>query len=131
MSDFSHSILTLENQINELKAVVNNGAAIRMLKENSQFQTVVLEGYLNNESIRLVTLVSHPNLSAEQRADVQNQIIGIGAFRRFMDVQLTLAGNAERAIQQAEEELLELRQMKDAGIELPESDMGYNNNLGS
>lgn len=84
--------------------------SVQRLTSNRDFKKVVLEGYFEQEAIRLVLMKSDPSqLDAESQAYLLKQMDGIGAFRHYLNTINQIGMMAEKAIVEDEltrEELL-------------------------
>lgn len=109
-----NEIHEIEMSIEAAKEMVARGELTEKLAKNPAFKKLVLDGYFVDEAARLAHLVSDPNLSEEQRAMVNRDLIGIGAFKRYLQTVRQLAGMASREIADAEYELDALRAEDDS-----------------
>jgi hypothetical protein len=69
-----------------------------------------MEGFLKEEATRLALLVSDPALNPDARESVMRDINGLGAFNRYLSMLIQIGFQAERAIEENEETLEDLRQ---------------------
>lgn len=77
-------IAQLERNIESKKAQVALNDALERLKNNKDFKKVVIEGYLNREAIRLVSLKGDPEMQTpERQASIIRDIDGIGSVQRY------------------------------------------------
>lgn len=104
-----NDIHEIELSIEAAKEMVARGELAVKLANNSAFKKLVLDGYFVDEAARLVHLFSDPNLNDEQRAMVERDLIGIGAFKRYLQTVRQIGQMAEREISDAEYELEGLR----------------------
>ena len=75
----------LEINIEQAKAIVARGEKLQRLSEIPEFRELILEGYLEQESIRLVQAKSDPALQTpELQGSIVTQIDGIGAFLNYL-----------------------------------------------
>jgi hypothetical protein len=99
----------LDEVIQGYREQIELGKAIARLRENSDFKKVVLEGYLEEEAVRLVYARTDPSMAApHQQADLVRQIDGVACFRDFFRTKLMLADQAANAIGEAEDLRTEL-----------------------
>lgn len=104
-----NDIEQIELSIEEAKKIVERGEMARRLADNPDFKALILEGYFEKEAARLATIVSHPSMEAHQK-HIMNDIMGIGALRRFLSSVVQMGDTAAREISEAEEALDEIRQ---------------------
>lgn len=105
-----HDIETLEVTIEHAQKTVSRMKAMEKLTKNRDFKTIVLDGYFEQESIRLVHLKSDPNMqSPEAQTDILNQMNAIGTVRQYFNGVMQLGRMAEKAIAADQETLDELR----------------------
>lgn len=109
-----NEIHEIEMSIEAAKEMVVRGEMAMKLANNPAFKKIVLDGYFVDEAARLAHLYSDPNLSAEQREMVRNDLIGIGAFKRYLQTLTQLGQMASREIADAEFELDALRAEEDS-----------------
>jgi hypothetical protein len=105
-----NEIEQVELSIEEARKVVEHGEMAEKLATVSTFRKIVLDGYFVDEAARLALLFSDPNLSAEQREMVKNDLIGIGAFKRYLSTKVQMGRYAAQSIAEAQEELEHIRQ---------------------
>ena len=105
------AIQQIESNIQRAKKVVEFGDAIGRLRNNRDFKKVILEGYFEDEAVRLVHLKADANMqSAESQRSIVNQMDAIGALSQYLQTQLRLvdmAVNSIAADEQTRDELLE------------------------
>ena len=104
------AIQEIELNIREAKKLVEAGAALERLRNNTDFKKVVMEGYFEQEAIRLVHLKADKNMQTpESQASIVAQIDAIGALHEYFRVVMFRASMAEKAIEadeQTRDELL-------------------------
>jgi hypothetical protein len=97
-------IAALDREIAQAKAEVEFGKALERLKQNKDFQLVVLDGYFKNEAVRLVHLKGDPNMqSMDSQDSIVKQIDAISAFNAFMTTGFQKAAMAEKTLDSADE----------------------------
>lgn len=102
----STDIEQIELSIQEAKSFVDKGKALERLRNNRDFQAVILEGYLKDEAVRLVHLKNAPNVQSESiQRSITTQIDSIGVFTQFLNTINRMAEEAQYAIDSGEEEL--------------------------
>ena len=101
----------IEQSIKQSQKVVDLGESLERLVNNRDFKKVILEGYFEQEAIRLVHLKSDDNMqSYESQEAIEKQMTGIGAFSTYLSTLRTraqMAVNAVAADEQTRNELLE------------------------
>ena len=104
------AIQQIESNIRQAKKVVEFGDAIERLKSNRDFKKVIMEGYFQQEAIRLVHLKADSNMQGtEAQKAIVAQMDAIGTLSQYLQTQCTLASMAGRSIEadeQTREELL-------------------------
>jgi hypothetical protein len=107
----NETIQAIEDNIKQARKIVEVGDALERLKNNRDFKKVMLEGYFEQEAIRLVHLKSDQNVqSAEMQKSIIAQIDAIGAVSQYLSTVLHKASIARKAIasdEEARDELLE------------------------
>lgn len=105
-----NQVQEIELQIEAAREIIAKRDALHRLTDNEDFKTVVREGYLKEEAIRLVQLKAQPQVQKpEIQADIVKAIDGIGCFLKYLQTIEFMAEQAERAIEEANEELAEIR----------------------
>jgi len=104
------TVKAIEENIRKSKQVVEAGAALERLMTNRDFKKVILEGYFEQEAIRLVHLKSDQNF---QSPDMQRSIIAqmdsIGNVHQYLNLVLFKASQASKNIladEEARDEIL-------------------------
>lgn len=101
------TIKELEENIREARKLVDAGTALERLRENRDFQKIVLEGYFRDEAIRLVHLKTDPNMQSDERQrSILTQMDGIGALNGYFSMVLHQSYMAKKGIL-ADEEAIE------------------------
>ena len=94
----------LDSVIEQCKSQIEFGKAIERLNRNPDFKKVILEGYLEQEAIRLVHASSSAAFDApDKRAALMREIDGIGKLASFFRVSQMLAERAEGQLVETEE----------------------------
>jgi len=104
-----NDIEQIELSIEAAKEMVEKARMARQLAENPAFKKLILEGYFVDEAARLAHLFSDPNIPAEHREYVKNDLLAVGGLKRFLSTLVRLGDMAEREIADAELELEEIR----------------------
>lgn len=104
--------LTLE-QYEEAKAhystITQRADAARRLADNADFKTLVMEGYLTDEPVRLAELMASGRLNEKTVVDCSRQIVAVGEFRNFMKniiEQGNMAANELALLEEARDEAI-------------------------
>lgn len=104
-------IEAIELNIHHAKAIVNRGKALQRLTADRDFKEIILDGYLNQEAVRLVHARSNPALQDAESLKLLNQgMDGIAALLQYFRTLEHNAMLAEKAIEADEEERDELLQ---------------------
>lgn len=99
----------LDQNIKEAQKIVDFGDALERLKHNRDFKKVILEGYFEQEPIRLVHLKSDINMQSEStQKNILSQMDSIGFLNQFFQAAFFKANQAKRAIEADEETRAEL-----------------------
>ena len=105
----TETIGAIERNMEKARAVLEFSAALERLRSNRDFKKVVLEGYFEQEAIRLVHLKSDPNMQKpDMQQSIVNQIDAIGQLHQFFSTVLQKASMASRQIEADQETLEEL-----------------------
>ena len=79
------NIQQLEITMEQAKAAIGMGHALRRLYDNQDFQQIILEGFLKQEALRLVIAKSEPGTQApEVQTGIVKGIDSIGYFHAFL-----------------------------------------------
>jgi hypothetical protein len=93
----------LETNIKQSQKIIDLGDALDRLRNNRDFKKLVLEGYFEQEAIRLVHLMSDSNMqSPNTQAAIYKEMTGIGMFRSYLDTLATSARVARRTLESDE-----------------------------
>ena len=107
----SVELQAIENNIKQAQKTADLGDSLERLKSNRDFKKIVLEGYFEQEAIRLVHLKSDPNMqSADSQKAIATQMDAIGMFKQYLGLvsfKAALAGKSIEADEYARDELLE------------------------
>ncbi len=116
MSQLEEDIQEVEITIEEAKKAVEYAVLVRRLIDNPDFKKLVTEDYFVEEAARLTHLYSEPGLTDDQIRWVQNDLLAIGGFKRFIKNKLLLGTNAQHELDHSTEVLEELR-MEEMGVD--------------
>ena len=104
------TIQELDANIKEAKKIADLAASLDRLRSNRDFKKVILDGYFEDEAIRLVHLKSEPQMqSPESQASIIQQLDAIGTLNQYFTVVYQKARLAQKSIEddeQTREELL-------------------------
>ena len=115
MNEVENEIQQLEDTIEECRKLVARGDVLRRLMNNPDFNSLIEEDYLREERIRLGGLVGSPNTGIKQE-DVITDLAGTAALQRYLSLVLHLANAGKDQIEQAEQEILSLREEMANGV---------------
>lgn len=97
-------IQAIESNIKEARKIAEVGTALERLQSNRDFKKVVLEGYFEQEAVRLVHLKAEPAMQKpEMQQSILTQMDAIGSFAQYLDTVLHKASLATKAIASDEE----------------------------
>jgi len=93
----------IDNNIKEAQKLVELGNALVRLRSNKDFKKVVLEGFFEQEAIRLVHLKADANMQTpERQQNILRDIDAIGSFNQYLRTVLYRADLARKAIDDGE-----------------------------
>ena len=105
------NIQAIERNIAKAKSAMDLGTALERLRINRDFKKIVLEGYFEQEAIRLVHLKADPNMQKpESQLAILNQIDAIGTLVQYFNTVMFRADLASKSISDDEamrDELIE------------------------
>ncbi len=105
----STELQQVEDNIKQASELVEFGSAVERLRSNRDFRKVIIEGYFEQEAVRLVHAKADAELqSIASQASIVKQMDAIGALSQFLMGKLQLSGLAERSIAADEETRQEL-----------------------
>lgn len=111
MTENEQQIAALQRQIEGAKQGLALGKALVNLKSNADFKTLITEGYLQNEAVRLVHLKSDPAMQEPHlQAGIMRDIDSIGSLAEYFRLVAKAGEQAERSIQGAEEQITEIEE---------------------
>jgi hypothetical protein len=97
------TLTELEQNIARNKEIVAKGNALERLRNSADFKTVVGEGYLEKEAIRLVLLKGDQNMQKpERQLAIQADIDAIGRFAQYLHTVSHFAALAARSLEDDE-----------------------------
>ncbi len=96
----------LESVLAENKPAKELGDSLTKLLRNSDFRDVVLIGYIREEAIKLVHLLSDPT---QNKSEIQTRLDSISNFKLYLDTVISNSEMATRTIEETEEQLLLIR----------------------
>lgn len=104
----------LEDDIQEAKQFIDMSKALDRLQSNRDFKTVIIDGYLTAEAVRLVHLRGDPNMQTpERQASILASIDAIGGLLNYFRTVDFKARTAETSIS-ANEAMIEELNAEDA-----------------
>ena len=103
------TVRKIEENIQRAKQIVELDKALDRLESNKDFKTVVIDGYIHAEAVRLVHLKSDPNMQTpERQASIMTSIDAIGGLLQYFRTISHNAAIAVKAIEADEAERDEL-----------------------
>ena len=104
------TVQQIELNIKESRKVADLGDALARLKTNRDFKKVILEGFFEQEAIRLVHLKADTNMqSAESQKAILTQLDAVGALAQYfrtLEFRASLANKSIQFDEQTRDELL-------------------------
>ena len=89
----------IERNIRQSQQVIECGNAIRRLRNNIDFKTVIMVGYFEKEAIRLVHLKADQNMQSPViQQSIVLQMDAIGAFSQYLNTTLFKADLADKSL---------------------------------
>lgn len=96
----------LESVIRENKELLELGNSLEKLLRNSDFKSVVVEGYLKDYAVELVHKLADPTVD---KTVIQSQLDSIAHFKSFLDRVTSNSEMAKKSIDESNEALLSIR----------------------
>lgn len=109
-----NEIQEVELSIEAAREMVDRGKAALRLADNPDFKRLITTGYFRDEAARLALLLSEPTISEEIRDNINRDLIGVGAVKRYLTTIVQMGEHAASEIESAQEVLEELRAEEDA-----------------
>lgn len=109
MSEVTHQIKQLEEFIAGQKTMTKMADAAIRLNDNADFRELIVNGFCLTEAARYSQESGDPMLTKDQRQDALNMAQASGHLKRFMSITIVMGNDADRAIRDAEAQLIELR----------------------
>lgn len=103
-----YTVETLDTYIQGQRLPVKRADALNRLRKNKDFKELITEGYLQNEVLRLTSLLSTPNF--ETNDGLVKRLEAISLFAQFLQTieqEADIAKNQIATAEEAREELLE------------------------
>jgi len=105
----NEQVQAIEKSIRNAKKAIDIGAAVERLRNNRDFKAVILDGYLEQEAIRLVHVKAAPEFqSPERQAAVMRDIDSIGALSGYLNNLISFSAMASKQLDSDQEELVHL-----------------------
>lgn len=105
----SNEIRQVEQNLSQAKKLVAIGEALQRLYSNRDFKKVIIEGFFEQEAIRLVHLKSDPAMSSNQHQEnILKQMDAIGNLNQYFMTITKLASIASKTVDEDENTLAEL-----------------------
>lgn len=106
----TNQIEQLEHVLQTAKQAEELGNALERLMKNRDFKSLILDGYLEREAVRLVHLKADPNMQTpERQAGILMQIDSIGALTSYLNGIRQQSAQGTKIRIEAEETLEEIR----------------------
>lgn len=105
MSDNEQQREQIQVSMEQAKANMKRRDSLFALYQNADFKEVILKGYFEQESIRLVMVKADDNAQEpEMQAGIDRSITGIGALNRYFAIIKQFGDMAEKALEDAQRE---------------------------
>lgn len=108
--NLTETIQAIDANINEAKKIADAGDALERLRSNRDFKKVIMEGYFEQEAIRLVHLKADPNMqSPDSQKSIIAQMDAIGSLNQYFHAVYQKSQIAKKAViadEEARDELL-------------------------
>lgn len=112
---FNHQDASVEEQQNQIavsieqaETIVKTRDQILKLSKNKDFKAIFTDGYFVDEAARLASIYGSPRLTEKENQDVHNQILAIGALRRYLLTKQQMGDAAETELEYHRETQSEL-----------------------
>ena len=93
------TVQAIEREIQHSKELIELGKGLERLRSNRDFKKIVVEGYLEQECVRLVLLKADQNMqSADKQASIVKQMDAIGSLHQYFQTVLVKASMAEKSV---------------------------------
>lgn len=103
-------IAEIELSKSQAESFVKTAEALDRLSKNRDFKRIISDGYLKEESIRLVSLKGAPEMQHEKhQASILKQIDAIGSLQNYFHGIYMQGDHAKALIEEAEEEIEMIR----------------------
>lgn len=102
-------IAEIQQQLDNAKEVVEQKNKIERLMRNHDFKDLIVDGFMRDESARLVGLSADPSLDAKDQRDCLSMAQAGGHLKRYVNVMIQQGYTAEREIPNIEAALEEMR----------------------
>jgi len=97
-------VKAIEQNIKQAKLLVDMGTSMARLRNNADFKKVIMNGYFEQEAIRLVHLKADISMqSADCQKSIGVQMDAIGSFSQYLNTVQYKADLASKAISADEE----------------------------
>jgi len=91
----------IQVSLEEVKEQIALGDLLETLEKHPAFQKLVLQGYFEQEAIKLVGTFAHP-MPELQKEVISNKMIGIGAFQSYLNTIYRKAETAKASLEEYE-----------------------------
>lgn len=105
-----------DEQVKTNKKLVDAASALERLQSNRDFRKLIMEGYLQNEAVRLVHLKADPEYQTSVKQDaIIRDIDAIGSLNGFLNITLQQGRIAVKQLADADETRVYLEQKEKDG----------------
>lgn len=97
--NIDQQLAALDRSLKDAQKLVDLGNSLERLRSNRDFRKLILEGYLEQEAVRLVHLKAEPAMQApEQQASIVRDIDAIGALAQYFTTVGQLASMGQKSL---------------------------------
>lgn len=103
------AVAELEQQIEDLKPVIERRNLALVLSKNKDFKTLIIDYFSVDECARYLRVSVDPERTPEQRADALAMSQAAGRLRLWLSLQVRMGNQAESELAEAQVALDEVR----------------------
>jgi len=103
----------LVKEIEELEIKAVYAKAFRELYESANFKTVILDGLLKEYAADKAVKLTDPNITEELETETLIELKSLRYLSKFLQMQLTIAMNADRLVAENKQLLLDVQSGKE------------------
>lgn len=107
----------VENQLNQVEALVETRNRIQRLTQNSDFKELINKRYIIEEAATFAAAAGDPAMTKDQREEAMDMAMAPGHLKRWLSVQISMANTAEDQVAQLKHARDVLRGISDEQFE--------------